>query len=483
MRLVARVDRALEEVGRFTTQQNAGREGAQRAAIQQLQASVAEVEKIVRVVMSWTATRQDPAGPIERMEEELAGHLVALRTQREKLETAESSLSVVAGDDPTEPLSLRRGIERMEASVGVFSHLARESTGTISALENAASAVLLQVERLEQMLDERDAARLLYERKLAAQQQLEQSKRGRIREEWAERREQLLSQRAPFRHLPEAIRQRASNLPVAAHEGMGVIADQGAQHWPDLIMNQLGMAIDQWEQQVKGLEGSDNNGSDTQRQETLISRLRAALEASLRELESHGVPLNGMGEEPFILALPFWFVQTEEEPDNAANPGRRLHIIPPLQLRPRAHSGSVQASTFDFPEVSRRLLAYLREEVGETPPAPGELHFPPELLSPRASQLDWEEGAIPLQLIATAIAQHWVIARSSDPRLDRIFQNSRDALIPDSQINRALTESSEPPSPTPLPTRPAPLNGGAAGRVVKQPQKLPQGHAQIVDDS
>jgi hypothetical protein len=119
-----------------------------------------------------------------------------------------------------------------------------------------------------------------------------------------------------------------------------------------------------------------------------------------------------------------------------------IHIFPPQQLR----EGDSQIPSIEkvaYHELSKRLLSYLRHDDTKTSKIEEALSFAAASLSDVTQQLDLEAAAPSYQTIADALAQYWLLFRSLDATTEQIIKNSRDALIPEAELQQILEQERE----------------------------------------
>lgn len=427
-----RVDRVLTQLSALAERP----EVEESALLQQIQTSVKDVERVARVVVSWAAAQEDPITPVEDKERELADHLAALREQRRKLEDANEILDFLIVE-AEESVTLRTGLTQAEQTLLSFQRLAEQSSTTITAMDNAAAAVKQQAEQLQALLRERDKVRARYSEALSALQEEEQAARLEIQQNWQTQRESLLAQRESLKPLPESVQARVARLRERpALERMGLLQDEDTAPWPDVIVNQMGHGIDLWGQRVAGLDYAEGT--------TLIDQLREKLEACYANIDARAVPVNLEGEgalQPQLCFVPFWLVETEDRPGDPESPGKRLHLFPPMRIAPRKPTDQPQIEALLYPELSRRLTTFLRQDFSREDVSLNALSFDPVALSERARRLDIDAAAPALQTLAIAFSHHLVFFRTTDEALKRVIQNSLNTLIPETQLHEAWTQS------------------------------------------
>ncbi|MBA3531619.1 MAG: hypothetical protein H0T73_06870 [Ardenticatenales bacterium] len=432
----ARVDRISEQLTHLMERPEVG----DQDILQQIEISVKDVQRVSRVVVSWAAAQEDPITPVEDKERELATHLVALRDQRHKLESSSAILDALTAAGSPEPLTLLTGLTRVEQTLTAFMRLSDQTTTTVAAMDNSAAAVKLQAERLSKLLRERDDVSGHYNAKLTAFQQEEQLLIADIRERWQAERLTLEGRRATLDRLTDAVGQRfARARQVPAVERMGLLQDEASAHWPDLIVNQMGHGIDLWGQRVAGLDYAEG--------ETLIDRVRRDLEECFDEINARAVPMNLPESKealrPQLCFVPFWLVETEDRPGDVTNPGKRLHLFPPLKIAPRTPTEQPQVEELLYPELNRRLMTYVRQDFSKEQVTVDALSFGPAALSEKARKLDIDAAAPALQALAVAISHHLIFFRTTDEALKRVINNSLNALIPETQILEAWAQSTQ----------------------------------------
>lgn len=440
--VIQRVERVLTHL--TTLEENPNEES--KAALQRIQSSVREVDRVARTVTSWSSSQLDPLDPVEDQEAELGQHLVALRDQRAKLEKSSAILTALSEADSGRPVTLPDAIQRVESALAHFIQLSQATSAAVAALHNAADTVRTQSEMIARLLGERNALRTAFQQRLAAFQQQEADERASIRGQWQQARERLEVQRGDLERIQESAVKRLTQERAAPTIGaVGVIMDETTVTWPDRLINQMGHGVDLWGQRVAGVDGAPSSG-------TQVERLHHDLEECYQELRARAVPTTLTRREfplePQICFVPFWYVETETKPGAAKNPGRFVHLFPPLHLDRPSPTEAPRVESLRYRELSRRLLTYLRRDFVDGKEAKDSLSFDPAVMTEAGQRLDLADAAPPLSEVATALAQHWVFFRTPDPQLNRIIQNSRDQLIPETQILEAWSAQSAPTQPS-----------------------------------
>lgn len=411
--------------------------------------SVKSVERVARDMMSWTTTQQDPLSPIEDHDQELNQQLVALRELRQRLEYASNHFTTATslnGKEPKSILGLPAVLQRVEQSLGEFIRLADENSAAAAALNNAAETVKKQSVRMEQMLEERDRLRNAYEQKAATLLQTTQREREQIKADYAAKREAIANRRATLNRVHDAVNQRVEGtLANPALRQAGVLNDTQRVPWSELVVNQMGMAIDEWGKRVAGIDGTTGTPP-------LVQQVRDKIEASYQAIVDRAVPTALAPEEhpltPHICFVPFWYVETEQNPNGEGVAGRMIHLFPPLHLDRPSPTAMPTIEGLRYREISRRILAYLRRDFLNGADPTNALSFSPVVLTERAKAIPDGAGAPLWQELATALAQHWVFFRSDDTVLNRIVLNSRDHLLPAEQIVEAWLQNAQQPALT-----------------------------------
>lgn len=406
--------------------------------------SLKSVERVARDMVSWTTSQQDPLSPIEDHDQELNTHLLTLRDLRRRLESASTSFAAATSLNGTEPksvLALPTVLQRVEQSLGEFIRLADENSAAAAALNNAAETVKKQSVRMEQMLEERDRLRNAYEQKAAALLQTVQREREQIRADYAAKQEAIANRRASLNRVHDSVTERTERTltnPLLTHTG--VLSDTQKVPWSELVVNQLGMAIDEWGKRVAGIDNTNGNTP-------LVQQVRDKIEASYQAIVDRAVPTSLTQDEhslsPHLCFVPFWYVETEQNPNAEGETGRMVHVFPPLHLDRPSPTSMPTIEGLRYREISRRVLAYLRRDFLNGADPATALSFSPVVLTDAAKAIPEGAGAPLWQELATALAQHWVFFRSDDAMLNRIVLNSRDHLLPAEQIVEAWLQNAQ----------------------------------------
>jgi hypothetical protein len=439
----------LENIQASLTKVTEGETAPEPTKVNEVLSSVKSVERVARDMVSWTTSQQDPLSPIEDHDQELNQHLVVLRDLRRRLEGASSSFATATslnGKEPKTTLGLPMVLQRVEQSLGEFIRLADENSAAAAALNNAAETVKKQSVRMEQMLEERNQLRNAYEQKAATLLQITQREREQIKADYAAKREAIANRRAALNRVHDSVNQRVERtLANPVLQQAGVLNDTQRVPWSELVVNQMGMAIDEWGKRVAGIDGT----TDTI---PLVQQVRDKIEACYKTILDRAVPTTLAPEEhplsPHICFVPFWYVETEQKPNAEGNTGRMIHIFPPLHLDRPSPTAMPTIEGLRYREISRRVLAYLRRDFINGADPTNALSFSPVVLTDAAKAIPTEAGAPMWQELATALAQHWVFFRSDDTLLNRIVLNSRDHLLPAEQIVEAWLQNAQQPALT-----------------------------------
>jgi hypothetical protein len=440
----------LETIQTSLNRMTEGEQSPEPTKVNEAINSVKSVERVARDMVSWTTSQQDPLSPIEDHDQELLQHLTTLRDLRQRLETASNSFTAATslnGKEPKHAPGLPVVLQRVEQALGEFIRLSDENSAAAAALNNAAETVQKQAIRIEQMMQERDRLRKGYEEKAAALLEIIQREREQVKADYTAKREAIAKRRAELNRLQEQVLQRVERtLGNPLLQKAGVLNDRDQVPWSELVVNQLSVAIDEWGKRVAGIDGT--NGSTP-----LVQQIRDKIEASYQAMMDRSVPTTLAPEEhplsPHICFVPFWYVETEQNPKaDISNSRRMVHIFPPLHLDRPSPTAMPSIEGLRYREMSRRVLAYLRRDFLNGADPLTALSFNPVVLTDGAKAIPEEAGAPLWQELATALAQHWVFFRSDDALLNRIVLNSRDHLLPAEQIVEAWLQNAQQPALT-----------------------------------
>jgi hypothetical protein len=296
------------------------------------------------------------------------------------------------------------------------------------------------------MLEERNVLRATYEKQSAALFETIQHERDAIRAAYVQKREALAQRRAQLDHVPTRVKERLEEaFADPAVIDAGILSGSQSVPWSELVVNQIGLAIDEWGKRVAGIDGFTETPP-------LVQQVRDSVEAGFKSIMDLSVPVRLSPEEhplsPHICFVPFWYVETEQRPQSEGATGRMVHLFPPLHLERPSPADMPSIEGLRYREVSRRLLAYLRRDFLNGGDPAEALSFDPLVLTDMAKAIPADAGAPRWQEVATALAQHWVFFRSDDPLLNRIVLNSRDHLLPADQMVEAWISSAQQPELT-----------------------------------
>lgn len=407
--------------------------------------SVQGVERIARDMVNWTTLQQDPLNPIEDKENDLNANLNTLKEVRRKLEQASATFTAAtattAATDNKHALGLPVVLQRVETALGDFIRHTEDNRAATAALTNAAETVQKQSERISTMLQERDKLRTAYQQRSEALLKQVQAEREQVRQVYTTKRDALTAQRATLNRVHNAVSARVDKtLANPVVESTGVLQDMQEVPWHELVVNQMNIAIDQWAGKIAGLDGQGDGLS-------LLQSIRDQIEACYQAIENHAVSTSLSPEDhpltPHICFVPFWYVETEQDPGTDSRTGRTVHIFPPLHLDRPTPTDMPTIEGLRYRELSRRLLAYVRRDFLNGGDPLHALSFDPSVLTDAAKTVPVEAGGPLWQELATALAQHWVFFRSDDALLNRIVLNSRDHLLPAEQIVEAWLQNAQ----------------------------------------
>lgn len=440
-------------------------------SLKEIEESVKTVERVARTMVSWSAAQQNPIDDVVDTFTEFQGHLAALREQRQKLEQASDTFIMLNQVDSEEQITLPDTIKQLEQAFTRFIQLSEDTNHALLAMNDASEVVKKQAQAINPLLQERDSLKASYEEKLAAFQVVEREEREEIRQYWQQIRDELANQRDELHQIQEQTEERLNQLRSAPDmTSSGVIVDDQSASWVDKIVNVMGDAVQAWGQRIAGIDRSGHGPS------TEIGRIGQALEQCYEQINAHSIPAPlpkaYHALEPLLCFVPFWYIETKLQPHGVIEKesGRQIHIYPPLNLKRSVITDVPILESLRYEELTRRILTYLRRDFTPEQELKSSLSFSPELLTNAGQQLDLQAASLPLHEIANALAQHWVINRSSDALFHRIIKNTRDYLIPEAQINEALWHQKQPREKK-LALPPSPLNR-AADLPSRQPPSI-----------
>ncbi|MGB0386441.1 MAG: hypothetical protein ACPGWR_16645 [Ardenticatenaceae bacterium] len=446
--------------------------------LRKVEASVKEVERVARTMVSWSAAQQNPIDAVVDTFNQFEDHLAALREQRQKLEQSSENLRTLNDPHSGREGTLPDTIEELETALTRFTQLSEDTNNGLLAMADAAEKVSKQANTINKLLEDRDALYALYKEKVAAFQEAEIEERQRIRDHSQQRREQLHEQRHQLNRIPETTHQRLSEARREQDlNSSGVIMDLQAASWSNKIVDLMNSAVKAWGQRIAGIDGSgDQNETD----ENQIERLHQKLEECYEDIRARSVPTSLSAEHHAqgaqLCFVPFWYVETQMQqptedknkikiPENNENKnenqeGRRVHIFPPLNLKRSLSREMPTINHLRYEELTRRLLTYLRRDFDLTSQQEllSSLSFHPAQLTNAGQQLNLKAAALPLNQMGNALAEQKGFFGSTDPAMTQIIKNTRHQLIPEPQIDN--TPWQEPPTQEPklrLPPSDSPL--------------------------